>query len=193
MKKLKKFLNSIFNRKKFSFVKDTKVEIVGLDYYGNTNLRIENIVEYNNEDYLFIIKYSESGMMIDIRNNDNSLRFKNTQLTASFHSGTDGWYIKLLDIHKLDNELLCRNGFGYLMMKFMLDTALKYEQLNNVCFKEIIGVIGTSSLDKPEESIPLYKKFDGYLYDENTNRYLVLDVEHCNIFDKKLYYSIQKK
>ena len=191
---MKNILCNILNRKqKQSEIISTKIELNGLDLYGNTALRSENIVKFNNNTYLFVTRCSGIGIIIDIRNEKGDIRFKRTQLTASFLNDASNWYIKLLSINKLDIELQKKNGFGYLMMKFMLDIALEYEKTNNIHFTKLVGIIGTEGQDNPEQSIPLYRKFNHYLYDAKTNRYLFLDEKHCNATDKMLNYSIQKK
>ncbi len=41
---------------------------------------------------------------------------------------------------------------------------------NNIKFNHIHGVIGTNGKDKPEYSMPLYKSFDGKIYDTHKMR-----------------------
>lgn len=189
IKKICKQLNGDWSR-----VIKTYYEFNGTDYYGNVCCRIENSVKYHNQIFLFIIKIEYSGITVRVRNQIEDYLYPRTSLFANIRKTSScDWYVEITSIDKCDNELQGKNGIGYLMMKFMFDAMLKYEEINNLRFKKVIGTIGVLAQDNPEHSIPMYQKFSKYKYDKSTNRYLILDVEHCNEIDQILYYSIEQK
>lgn len=96
--------------------------------------------------------------------------------------------VKLSQIKRINVEY-DHFGFASLMFVLLLDIIDFYEYTNNMQINKIIGTLGFGGNDDPHKSIPFYKSFDNYIFN---NKILKLNNYMLNEQYRNIEYKITK-
>ena len=123
-------------------------------------------------------------LMIKVYKNNIKISEVKTYGNFNGNSRTDFFF------ERIENKNSQYKGFGRgtILMDCMIKTLNKYCELNGYTLTRIFGTIGVSDGNTLERSMPLYKSFDNYLFD-NLHK-LHLQQQGFNIYDKNLEYLI---
>ena len=153
---------------------------------GRDCLKYEiTICDYNNKIYKIISKTTEFGF-IEVEVFDaNYQRLINVNAFGKIKEDNKTNYF-ILD--RIGNAGYNKIGLGHFMMQAIIYLLAKYEELYDIKFGYIKGTLGISGNDLPEKSIPFYKTFDNFQFNET--KYLHLHEETLNIVERQILYLI---
>ena len=149
-------------------------------------LKYEMIVFCNNDKYYKIVTQTTEFSKIEVNVFDNeNKKITNVQAFGEICNKNNQYYF-ILD--RIGNGDLKKMGIAHLMMQSIISILSQYEKLYNIEFHHIEGTLGIYGNDTPEASIPFYKTFDKFNF--NDIKTLHLQKEKLNINDRLIYYLI---